>query len=91
VINRIITGKTQFTDTELQALQSLRAKYRAGQHIFTPRELAHLRFLRWLVNRPDWNRSFDRGDGTHLGLAAGEAELTWTLGFARSSPFAGAF
>lgn len=31
------------------ALHALRARYRESRDIFSPRELAHLHFLRWLV------------------------------------------
>jgi hypothetical protein len=82
MINRIITGRTQFNPTELDALRSLRTQYQTGQHVFTPRELARLRFVRWLVKNPGWDRSLDQADGTTLSRAAQPEAPTWTLGFA---------
>ena len=38
-----------FTAAEMPTLQSLRARYRETHDLFTPVELASLRFLRWLV------------------------------------------
>jgi hypothetical protein len=83
MINRIITGRAQFSDTELVALRALRTKYRTAQDMFTARELNHLRFLRWLVNSPGWNRVFDQADNSRDSLGAGWETPTWTLGLAR--------
>lgn len=45
------TKHTAFTETELAALQALRARHRTISGLFTDRELAHLQFLRWLVHQ----------------------------------------
>ena len=37
------------TTEQARAWQALRIRYREDQDLFTARELAHLRFLRWLV------------------------------------------
>lgn len=37
-----------FTDTERRPLEALRERYRQSGDRFDARELAHLRFLRWL-------------------------------------------
>ncbi len=37
-----------FTQTLRQALQALQRQYRLDRDLFTSRELAQLRFLRWL-------------------------------------------
>lgn len=49
-----------FSDTELAALQTFRSRYLTDSFVFTKRELAHLRFMRWLVHRPEWNRALDQ-------------------------------
>lgn len=61
MIDRIITGTAgpRFTYTERAALRSLQATYEPAQHVFTERELAHVRFLRWLVYSSSWNRALD--------------------------------
>lgn len=38
----------RFTSVEAQALRALRDRYQQGRDLFTDRELARLRFLRWL-------------------------------------------
>jgi hypothetical protein len=38
-----------FSRSELQILQALRERYRQDRDIFTPPELARLRFMRWLA------------------------------------------
>jgi hypothetical protein len=43
------TDTTTFTPEEAQALEALRTRYQADHDLFAPRELAHLRFLRWRV------------------------------------------
>ena len=50
----------RFTETEVAALQALRTQYPVTCQPFTDRELAHLRFMRWLVRRPEWNRALDQ-------------------------------
>ena len=50
------TRYTSFTEEEFAALQALRARHAEPQP-FTERELAHLRFVRWLVSRPGWSRT----------------------------------
>ncbi len=37
------------TAEQTRAWQALRIRYRENQDLFTSRELAHLRFVRWLV------------------------------------------
>lgn len=60
MINRHLNiSHTQFTEAEVVALQGLRTKYQTDPRLFTDRELAHLRFIRWLVHRPEWNRALD--------------------------------
>jgi hypothetical protein len=39
---------TAFTADQWEALGRLRARYEEQAHLFGARELAHLRFLRWL-------------------------------------------
>lgn len=51
---------THFTEAQFVALQGLRIRYLTDPHVFTDRELAHLRFVRWLVHRPEWNRALDQ-------------------------------
>jgi hypothetical protein len=89
MISRITTGVagTPLTRTERAALQSLRASYQSGQHLFTERELAHLRFLRWLVQSPAWNQAMDRADehetivgAVHEKPGSTQAMPEWTLG-----------
>lgn len=48
---RVTGANTQIADpTEgTAALVALRARYRESRDLFSPREMAHLRFLRWLV------------------------------------------
>jgi hypothetical protein len=61
MISRIITTKgAHFTEAEATALQALRERYHTGQGLFTDREIARLRFLRWLVQSPGWNRALDQ-------------------------------
>lgn len=50
------TNHTPFTETEFASLQALRARHERAQ-TFTERELARLRFLRWLVRQPGWLRT----------------------------------
>ncbi len=38
-----------FTPAEQRVLHTLRAQYRQDRDLFSPSELARLRFLRWLV------------------------------------------
>jgi len=37
-----------FTQAERASLRRLRARYRAGRDLFDAKELARLRFIRWL-------------------------------------------
>lgn len=41
--------RVPFTPAEQHALRSLRARYQQDRDLFSPSELARLRFLRWLV------------------------------------------
>jgi hypothetical protein len=45
----IATGETTFTGAEAQTLENLRRRYREDHGLFSPQELAQLRFLHWLV------------------------------------------
>ncbi|MBV9279006.1 MAG: hypothetical protein JOZ41_02900 [Chloroflexi bacterium] len=83
MISRLIGATTgpHFTERERSALQSLRNQYQREQHVFTRGELAHLRFLRWRVQGPDWNRGMDR-PGTAEGLhITAQQRPIWTRGF----------
>lgn len=42
------TKTSSFTSVERSALQALRARYRQDHDLFSTRELAQLRFFRWL-------------------------------------------
>lgn len=43
------TQVPRFSPAEWQALRLLRRRYRRDRDLFSERERAHLRFLRWLV------------------------------------------
>jgi hypothetical protein len=43
------TAMATFSRSELQILHALRERYRQDRDIFTPPELARLRFMHWLV------------------------------------------
>ena len=43
------TALATFSRSELQTLHALRERYRQDRDIFTPQELARLRFMRWLA------------------------------------------
>jgi hypothetical protein len=45
----IARGGISFTGAEALALEHLRLRYREDHDLFSPQELAQLRFLRWLV------------------------------------------
>jgi len=60
---RMFTRQAQFSEAEIGALEALRTQVLTTRYRFTDRELANLRFLRWLVRRPEWNRSLDRPAG----------------------------
>jgi hypothetical protein len=81
MIARIINTGMRFSEMECNALQSLRTKYQPEQHVFTALELAHLRFQRWLVRSPGWNRAMDQPDKTHERRSAAQQRSTWMLGF----------
>jgi hypothetical protein len=70
-----------FSETEFDALQSLRTRYQTGQHLFTERELAHLRFLRWLVHSPGWHRAMDQPESAQERQITAPRSPIWTLGF----------
>lgn len=50
----------RFSEAEFVALQALRTEYLTTRYRFTDRELENLRFMRWLVRRPEWNRALDQ-------------------------------
>jgi hypothetical protein len=78
---RFPLSRTTFTEAEFTTLQSLRTSYQAGEHVFTKRELAHLRFQRWLVHKSGSCRAMDQS------VEARERHITtprspiWTLGY----------
>jgi hypothetical protein len=43
------TAAPTFTARELRTLRDLRARYQQDRDLFTPREVARLHFIRWLV------------------------------------------
>jgi hypothetical protein len=43
-------AETTFSADEARVLEALQSRYRNDHDIFSPRELAHLRFLRWSVD-----------------------------------------
>ena len=45
----IAFAETTFTVEQARALEALRSRFREDHDLFTRRELARLRFLRWLV------------------------------------------
>ena len=45
----LIGPSVPFTQGEQRALRTLRARYQQDHDLFSPPELARLRFLRWLV------------------------------------------
>ncbi|HEX6507532.1 MAG TPA: hypothetical protein VF221_07865 [Chloroflexota bacterium] len=82
MIGRIINGRgMQFSEQQLKAFQSLRTTYQTTQHVFTARELDHLRFLRWLVNSPRWNRAMDQPSNTQKRQAPAQEAATWMPGY----------
>ena len=42
------TADQTYTVAEWRALLALRARYQQGHDLFGPREIAHMRFIRWL-------------------------------------------
>lgn len=72
---------TRFSDVECDALRSLRSAYEAEQHIFTAEELAHLRFLRWLVRSPRWNDPMDCTYSEDDSNCNVRMRLAWTAGY----------
>jgi hypothetical protein len=71
----------QLTSAECTAFRALRIRYQTGEHLFTKRELAHLRFLRWLLCSPGWDRAMDRLDGIRERHSAAQQRSTWMPGF----------
>jgi hypothetical protein len=49
-ISHVVPTYDTFTAEEWSALQRLRARYQQSADLLTERELAHLRFLRWLAH-----------------------------------------
>ncbi|HEX6510419.1 MAG TPA: hypothetical protein VF221_22550 [Chloroflexota bacterium] len=56
----IFTRQAQFSKAELAGLHALRTHYATTRQEFTDRELAHLRFMHWLVRRPAWDLALDQ-------------------------------
>jgi hypothetical protein len=78
----IFTRHTAFSEPELTALKSLRSRYRTDPQVFTDRELARLRFVRWLVHRPEWNRALDQPVNAKEPQITPPRSLPWTPGLA---------
>ena len=51
---------SEFTDTERLALWQLRSRYRTSGDLFGQRELARLRFVRWLYQTGRFGRMDER-------------------------------
>jgi len=68
MIGRPTTRSTQFSQAELDTLRSLRTRYQNTHPLFTDRELARLRFLRWLVRSPGWDPAMDQPVHARTGL-----------------------
>lgn len=67
---------TQFSESELQALWALRQRYRTEHAPLSSRELAHLRFIRWLSHRRRWNdRAEDHENQLPISHAKGVGAL----------------
>jgi hypothetical protein len=82
MIGRIISIRTMhFSRTEFDALQSLRKRYKTAHHLFTQRELAHLRFRHWLVRSPGWDRAMDQPYETRARAVPTQETGTWMPGF----------
>jgi hypothetical protein len=43
-------AESTFTESEARALEALRLRFQQDHDLFSPREWAHIRFLRWLVS-----------------------------------------
>ncbi len=61
MISRIAKTSTspRLNGAERRALLSLRLSYQGSQQVFTEKELARLRFVRWFVHTPNYNRGLD--------------------------------
>jgi hypothetical protein len=71
---------TQLTDAERIAFRATRIWDQTGEHPFTERELAHLRFQHWLVHCPVWDWIMDGLDGV-IGAGVSAQDITvWTSG-----------
>jgi len=76
----IASTDTGFSLREHETLRALRAKYETGQHLFTQQELARLRFVRWLIQSPGWNRAMDEmgaSDSSHHHRARARKKVLW--------------
>ena len=73
-------SNTHFTEAEFVALQALRTRYLTDPRLFTDRELAHLRFVRWLVHRSDWNRAMDQPMNAQERQIIAPPSRPWTHG-----------
>jgi hypothetical protein len=71
---------TQLTDAECAAFWALRVTYQTDEHLFTERDLSHLRFLRWLVRSPVWDRAMDSLDEMSGPDDAPQEIAVWTTG-----------
>ncbi len=79
--SRIASTNTPFSPREYETLRALRAKYEAGQHLFTEHELARLRFVRWLIHSPGWNRALDQPVTAQQRTSTAQQSLTWMPGY----------
>jgi hypothetical protein len=77
---RFPLSHTPFSEAEVDTLQSLRTRYQGDQHLFTARELAHLRFLRWLVHSPGWQRAMDQPIKAQERQSTAPRSPPWTPG-----------
>lgn len=68
MINRIAKSSTspRLNSAERSAFISLRLSYHGSHQVFTEKELARLRFVRWLVHNPNYNRGLDHLDPLYL-------------------------
>ncbi len=72
--------KSGFSLREHKTLRALRTKYETGQHLLTEHELARLRFVRWLIHAPGWNRALDQPVTAQQRTSTAQQSLTWMPG-----------
>jgi hypothetical protein len=79
--DRFHKNPIRFSEAEFDTLQLLRTRYQTRQHLFTAGELAHLRFLRWLVRSPGWYRAMDQPVKVQERQITAPRRPEWTHGF----------